>query len=135
MKIISIAAAMALAATPRMRCHAGGDPRTSARALERASSRATHAPTSASPRAGPELPELRQGDPADSLYRRAREALNRRNYTQAADLFKTGHGSLSEVAVGAVGDVLPRVLALPDGQRRPDARVAGRADRARKELP
>ena len=38
--------------------------------------------------AGPELPTLRQGDPADSLYRRAREALNRRSYTQAADLFK-----------------------------------------------
>ena len=41
-----------------------------------------------SPRAGPELPELQQGDPADSLYRRARESLNRRNYTQAADLFR-----------------------------------------------
>ena len=37
---------------------------------------------------GPVLPALRQGDPADSLYRRAREALNRRNYTQAAELFK-----------------------------------------------
>ena len=41
-----------------------------------------------SPRAGPELPQLQQGDPADSLYRQAREALNRRNYTQAASLFR-----------------------------------------------
>ena len=39
--------------------------------------------------AGPEMPMLRQGDPADSLYQLGREALNRRNYTQAADLFKT----------------------------------------------
>ena len=41
-----------------------------------------------SPLSGPSVPALRQGDPADSLYRRAREALNRRNYTQAAELFK-----------------------------------------------
>ena len=40
-------------------------------------------------RAGPAVPAARQGDPADSAYRRAREALNRRNYTQAADLFRT----------------------------------------------
>jgi len=39
-------------------------------------------------RAGPEVPALRQGDPADSLYRKARETLNRRSYTQAADLFR-----------------------------------------------
>jgi HEAT repeat protein len=40
----------------------------------------------ADPVEGPPLPWL-QGDPADSLYRAAREALNRREFRQAADLF------------------------------------------------
>jgi len=85
MKIITIAAAMALAATPALAL-------TQARSsFERSSvsreSQAMHADLGG-PRAGPDTPELRQGDPADSLYRRGREALNRRNYSQAADLFK-----------------------------------------------
>jgi HEAT repeat protein len=40
----------------------------------------------AGPRSVPPAPWL-QGDPADSLYRAAREALNRRDYRRAADLF------------------------------------------------
>jgi HEAT repeat protein len=85
MKIISIAAAMALAATPAFAATQVGT------SYERSvPERAVRAERSdlGSPRAGPELPVLQQGDPADSLYRRAREALNRRNYTQAADLFR-----------------------------------------------
>ena len=87
MKITTIAAAMALAATPLF----AATTRTQAPAsLERSSARATRSLRSdlGAPRAGPELPAFRQGDPADSLYRRAREAMNRRNYTQAADLFR-----------------------------------------------
>ena len=85
MKIMTIAAAMALAATPALAL-------TQAQSsFERSSvsreSRAMRADLGG-PRAGPDAPELRQGDPADSLYRRGREALNRRNYSQAADLFK-----------------------------------------------
>jgi hypothetical protein len=38
------------------------------------------------PEAGPLAPWI-QGDPADSVYRVAREALNRREYPKAADLF------------------------------------------------
>ena len=84
MKTITIAAAMALAATPALAA-------TQAPAsFERSASRESRALRSdlGAPRAGPDVPSLRQGDPADSLYRRAREAMNRRNYTQAADLFR-----------------------------------------------
>ncbi len=62
--------------------------RTSARSVTRTQARRRALRDLGSPRAGPELPQLQQGDPADSLYRQAREALNRRNYTQAADLFR-----------------------------------------------
>ena len=92
MKIITIAAAMVLAATPAL---AATQARSSYdRSYERSSRAHASATTAArvdlgAPRAGPELPALRQGDPADSLYRRAREALNRRNYGTAADLFKS----------------------------------------------
>ena len=85
MKIISIAAAMALAATPAFAAtQVGASYERSVPAREARAARSDLG----SPRAGPEIPELQQGDPADSLYRRAREALNRRNYTQAADLFR-----------------------------------------------
>ena len=85
MKIVSIAAAMALAATPAFAAtQVGTSYERSVPAREARPARADLG----SPRAGPELPELQQGDPADSLYRRARGALNRRNYTQAADLFR-----------------------------------------------
>jgi HEAT repeat protein len=85
MKIITIAAAMALAATPALAATQASV------SFERSASRESRALRAdlGAPRAGPDLPALRQGDPADSLYRRAREALNRRNYTQAADLFKS----------------------------------------------
>ena len=85
MKIISIAAAMALVATPAFAATQVGT--SYERSVPAREARAARADLG-SPRAGPEVPELQQGDPADSLYRRAREALNRRNYTQAADLFR-----------------------------------------------
>jgi HEAT repeat protein len=85
MKIISIAAAMALAATPAFAATQVGT--SYERSVPAREARAARVDLG-SPRAGPEVPELQQGDPADSLYRRAREALNRRNYTQAADLFR-----------------------------------------------
>ena len=96
MKMITIAVALTLAATPAL-----ADAQISGRATyDRAYSRTSRADARASaaasrdahadlgaPGSGPEV-ELRQGDPADSLYRRAVEVMNRRNYTQAADLFK-----------------------------------------------
>lgn len=94
MKMTTIAAAMLLAATPALAATQARS--TYDRSYER-SSRAHSSASAAtaarndlgSPRAGPEQPALRQGDPADSLYRLGREALNRRNYSQAADLLKT----------------------------------------------
>ena len=95
MKMITIAAAMALAATPAFaatQIRASYDRSASvtrdARAEARADTRADARDDLGAPHAGPDLPTFQQGDPADSLYRRAREALNRRNYTQAADLFR-----------------------------------------------
>lgn len=89
MKITTIATAftaLALAASPAFAVTQG------ASSFERASSarpsRAARVDLGAL-RAGPAVPALRQGDPADSAYRRALEVMNRRNYTQAADLFKT----------------------------------------------
>ena len=85
MKMITIAAAMALAATPAFAATQVGS--SYERSVPAREARAARSDLG-SPRAGPELPEPQQGDPADSLYRRAREALNRRSYTQAADLFR-----------------------------------------------
>jgi len=85
MKIITIAAAMALAATPGLALTQA--PSSFERSSVSRGSQAMRADLGG-PRAGPDAPELRQGDPADSLYRRGREAMNRRNYSQAADLFK-----------------------------------------------
>ena len=84
MKTITIAAAMALAATPAFALTQG--PSAASRASLTRESRAPR--TDLGSLRGPELPPFRQGDPADSLYRRAREAMNRQNYTQAADLFR-----------------------------------------------
>ena len=92
MNITTIAAAMVLAATPAMaatQARSSYDRSPDRSARSHASAAATARVDLGSPRAGPDLPALRQGDPADSLYRRAREALNRRNYGTAADLFKT----------------------------------------------
>ena len=97
MKIITIAAATVLAATFATPALAATQVRATAQALyDRSYDRASTARASGAsrvdlgaPRAGPAVPALRQGDPADSLYRLGREALNRRNYSQAADLFKT----------------------------------------------
>ena len=101
MKIISIAAAIAttvMAATPALastQAQASFERATVSRERtarsERSESRASHDMRTdlGAPFAGPDVPQARQGDPADSLYRRGREALNRRNYTQAAGLFKT----------------------------------------------
>jgi len=107
MKIMSIVAAvatMAMAATPAVAStqaqasyERAGVSRERAAHSERnersdrsesRTSRDVH-PDLGAPFAGPDVPQAQQGDPADSLYRRAREALNRRNYTQAAGLFKT----------------------------------------------
>ena len=103
MKITTIAAAMVLAATPAMaatQSRATHDPRDRSyeRSYDRSAERSSRASASAattgrvdlgSPRAGPDTPTLQQGDPADSLYLRAREAMNRRNYGQAAEMFKS----------------------------------------------
>ena len=89
MKTVLIAAAMALAATPALAA-------TQARSFERAGTshdarvardaRLDRADL-AMMRSGLDVP-ARQGDPADSLYRAGREALNRRNYSRAVELFK-----------------------------------------------
>jgi hypothetical protein len=121
MKMISIAAAMALAATPAFAATQVGT--SYERSVPAREGRAARADLG-SPRAGPEVPELQQGDPADSLYRRAREALNPQELHAGRGPLPPGRGSLPEVAVGAIRVVLPRVLALPDGERRSDARVA-----------
>jgi HEAT repeat protein len=88
--IVTAVATMTLAAVPASGMTQG------AASYERASERASTARALRDARvdlgrsrAGPDVPGLRQGDPADSLYRRAREALNRRNYSQAADLFRS----------------------------------------------
>jgi hypothetical protein len=60
-------------------------------------------PTEALPRAA-----WLQGDPADSVYRAARAALDRRDYRQAADLF---------AQVPARCLLLACLLALPGGRR------------------
>ena len=91
MKMITIAAAMALAATPALaatQIRASYDRSTTVTREARAEARADARGDLGAPYAGPDVPAFRQGDPADSLYRQAREALNRRNYTQAADLFR-----------------------------------------------
>jgi TolA-binding protein len=97
MKPVLIAAAMALAATSALAA-SPAPAATQPSSLERAAARTSRSDAGTvtrtlrvdlgAPRAGPALPALRQGDPADSLYRQAREALNRRNYARAADLFK-----------------------------------------------
>ena len=101
MKIATITVALTLAATSALAAAQPSGQSTYERSYARTSRAEAHAEARAaraaardaridlgSPESGPSLPELRQGDPADSLYRRAREALNRRNYTQAAGLFK-----------------------------------------------
>ena len=101
MKMISIAAAiatMAMAATPALastqaqasyeRASVSRDRSDRSERSEARASRDVRADLGA-PSAGPDVPQARQGDPADSLYRRALESLNRRNYTQAAGQFKT----------------------------------------------
>ncbi len=91
MKTLTIAAAMALAATPAFAATTSTAVTQARASYERSTpgreARASRTDLGA-PLAGPDVPAFRQGDPADSLYRRAREALNRRNYTQAADLFR-----------------------------------------------
>ena len=90
MKMITIAAALTLTAAPAFaatQISARSDARARATAAATRDARAARYDLGA-PNAGPERPALQQGEPADSLYTRARQAMNRRNYTQAADLFK-----------------------------------------------
>ena len=84
MKMISIAAAMALAATPAFAATQVGT--SYERSVPAREARAARSDLG-SPRAGPEVPELQQGDPADSLYRTARDVLNRGDYGRAARMF------------------------------------------------
>jgi len=84
MKMMTIAAALTLTAAP-----AFAATQISARSEARARSTAVAERYDlGAPNAGPYRPEARQGDPADSLYRRAYQAMSRRNYADAADLFK-----------------------------------------------
>ena len=85
MRIITIAAATLLAATPAL---AATQVRASYERSSTRESRATRTDLGA-PFAGPDVPASHQGDPADSLYRQARAALNRQNYTRAAELFRS----------------------------------------------
>lgn len=85
MHTFAIVAALALTASP---LHAATQAQSSFdRGASSRTSRVSRSDLGAT-HSGPSLPSVRQGDPADSLYRRAREALNRRNYTTAADLFR-----------------------------------------------
>jgi HEAT repeat protein len=88
MKMITIVAAMSLAAASASAMTQAQGSASYERASTARASRESRVDLGRS-YAGPEMPVLRQGDPADSLYQRGREALNRRNYTQAAELFKT----------------------------------------------
>lgn len=92
MKTVTIAAAMALAATSALAA-SPAPAATQPSSFDRAATRTSRSDARArvdlgAPHSGPALPALRQGDPADSLYRQAREALNRRNYSRAAELFE-----------------------------------------------
>jgi HEAT repeat protein len=87
MKMITIVAAMSLAAASASAMTQTQGSMSFERASASRSSRDSRRDVDRS-LVESELPMLRQGDPADSLYRRALEAMNRRSYTQAADLFK-----------------------------------------------
>jgi HEAT repeat protein len=93
MKITTIVAAVAAVATMTLGAAPASAMTQGSSSFERASTARTQRSASRADlgalRAGPEVPAMQQGDPADSAYRRAREAMNRRNYTQAADLFRT----------------------------------------------
>ena len=83
MKMITIAAALTLTAAP-----AFAATQISARSEARARSTAVaNRYDLGAPNAGPNR-SAQQGDPADSLYRQARQAMNQRSYARAADLFK-----------------------------------------------
>ena len=101
MKIATITVALTLAATPALVAAQASAQSTYERSYTRTSRADARAEAGVaaglprdprvdlgSPLSGPAVPALGQGDPADSLYRRARESLNRRNYTQAAAQFK-----------------------------------------------
>ena len=97
MKITTIVAAVAAVATMALGVAPASAMTQGASSYERASERASMSRAPRDSRVDLGRPArwtesagaTRQGDPADSLYRRAREALNRRNYSQAADLFKS----------------------------------------------
>ncbi len=95
------------------------------------------------PQATPRAPWL-QGDPADSLYRAAREALNRRDYLRAAELFaqvpdrypRSGYAAdayywraFSLYRLGATPQLRSALEALRvQRERFPDAATGGDAD-------
>ncbi len=63
----------------------------------------------------PPAPWLR-GDPGDSLYRAAREALDRRDYRKAADLFAQVSARYPALRLRRRRTLLARLLALSPGQ-------------------
>ena len=83
MKMITIAAALTLTAAPAF---AATQISARSEALARSTAVANRYDLGA-PNAGPNR-SAQQGDPADSLYRQARQAMNQRSYARAADLFK-----------------------------------------------
>jgi HEAT repeat protein len=91
MKMITLAAALTLTAAPAFaatQISSRSESRARSTAVGSRDARASRYDLGA-PNAGPERPVLQQGEPADSLYTRARQAMNRRNYADAANLFKT----------------------------------------------
>ena len=84
-----------------------------------------------------------QGDPADSVYRAAREALNRRDFRKAADLFaqiperfpKSGYAPdafyWQAFALYRLGGE-PQLRAALDALRQQRERYAGRGDQGRR---
>jgi HEAT repeat protein len=88
MKMLTIAAALSLTAAPAFaatQISARSEARARSTAVANRDGRANRTDFGA-PNAERYVPP--QGDPADSLYRSATRAMNRRSYSQAADLFK-----------------------------------------------
>ena len=97
--------------------------------------------TVAEPAETPRAPWL-QGDPADSVYRAAREALNRRDYRKAADLFaqiperfpRSGYApdafywqAFALYRLGESPSFAPRSTRSPAARALPDAATKGDA--------
>ena len=80
-------------------------------------------------------PAWLQGDPADSLYRAAREALNRREYQRAADLLRPHSRAVPQVRVRARRALLAGVRPLPGRGRRRSSAPRGKCCGASASVP